>query len=135
MATVDLFDVLAALRGRLATLSGYAVGDVAFINKDFDPSSKSLYLAEALLPGEERQITNDQTELRGIYQLTVMVPSGTSISTALDRATTIKNHFPPKLQLGLVNIDRATAANPVQYGDWYGVPVSLYFRTYATTSI
>lgn len=136
MATVNLFNTLAALRGHLATMTGYAAGDFAFANKEFDPVGKTIWVGEDILPGEERQITNDQTELNAIYQLTVWIPAGTGIKTAMDRATLIKDHFRPKTQIGEITIDRATATGtPIQTGDWYGVPVSVYFRTYATTSI
>jgi len=136
MATVDLFATLAALRDRLEDMAGYNVADYAFINKEYDPTGKTIYVAEDILPGNEIQITNDQTEMQGIWQLTVWTKAGTGPKAGMDRATALKNHFKPKTQIGEITIDRATASNsPIQNGDWYGLPVSVYFRTYATTSI
>lgn len=131
-------DIQAALTGSLVALNTGQLGNVpiSYYARDFDPQSVvgDLFVSEAYL-FDQQQILSKQTidEVRGIYQLSVYLRDGSSISLLNDTLDKIISNYPHNKSFvsngqKIVIIDSGRNGGSFQQG-WFAVDVSINFKS------
>lgn len=124
--------IQSALNARMASMPNRP--PTAWSNKNFDAPTE-LYIRANQLPREtDTPFLGDDSaqDYGGIYQVTVMAPSGNYETEALAMADAICAHFPRGLELDaggqVLRIRKTVVAPGFQDGTRWVVPVSVYYR-------
>ena len=116
--------------------------DIANPNVPFTPTDGRTFLDASILfntPVNRGVDDDSSTELRGILQVTVAMPTGRGLIEPLDLAGKVANHFErgaPLFGTGIkIKIEgRPAVASPQQSTDRVRVPVSVSFSCFARTA-
>ena len=144
MAMPDLNKVRAVFHEKLQTLTGIPTeARIWKENKTFTPPVKgTLWLRERLIPTAEAKVATKTAHAIGIIQYDVVHGFDQGVDSAETLAKTIAEGFEHGTDINsqgiTVHIDRAQRAFgriPLgEEGHWWFIPVSIYWRTYATTA-
>ncbi|CDH43849.1 phage tail terminator-like protein [Candidatus Contendibacter odensensis] len=131
-------ELRAAFRTQLLTLAGLPA--VAWQNRAFTPPNNAPWCKEALLPGEGRYaafgadgISNGAMQQVGIYQITLVMPSGADTVAADTLADRIISLFRPGTRLTMstgdvITCENAWASPSQQEPTGFSLPVSVRYR-------
>ena len=121
--------------------TGLTTADVAFENKEFDPSGKSLWLACYFIPATSDSLGKtlaSSDEQRGIFQVSVFVAinSGnydTNQLTAIDEILTAFRYSTSTVYNGTtVDILESTINNGTENESWFNRDISINYLTFST---
>lgn len=129
-----LNDIRTALDTRLKAL---LPDDVAWENVKYEPRINHPWYQTKMLWSRSVTVGAGQKGLRqhiGIYQVSVMVPPGTSIANAMTRADAVRAHFDHSLTLDYgaahVLMQLPYVGPSINDGTWVNVPVSCPWNCY-----
>lgn len=114
---------------------------VANFEQGFAPSAGETYLRSFLLPGPTtcRYLGGDAYEYAGVYQVSIICPSGTPLGTAEALVVALSDLFPVDSELAQGGFD-GLIIQPVEQGPTipepttYTVPASISYRGVADQS-
>ena len=115
----------AALDTRMASLPSLGTSKIAWPNVPL-AAQTVLYYAPHFLPATVHPEQHGADHESGIYQVSVFVPAGGGIGTALAQAQAVADHF-KRQNLSGISCGVPTLAPPIQEPDWWHVPVSIPF--------
>ena len=128
-------DILAALDGRLAALSG--LPSVAWENIAFTPVNGVAYITPSLLLAEPSQAAIGDDGMNnqiGIYQVALAYPANTGKQAIMAMADSITNHFKRGTRLTYngqtVNIEKAWPGPWMQETDRLIMPITIKFNCF-----
>ena len=120
--------------------TGLTVDDVAFENKDFDPSNKELWVAAYFIPVSSEAMSQSDSgsdEQRGIFQVSVFVPLNSDAYDnkqleAIDEITTAFR-YNTKLVYNTQTVELLdTAINAGSESEaWYQRDISINYLTFS----
>ncbi len=114
-----------ALDTRMKSLPSLGTSAISFPNVAL-PAQTTLYYAVHFLPATvEPELTGGDHE-KGTYQVSVFVPEGSGIGTALTAAQAVADHF-KRQNLSGISCGVPTLTSPIQQPNWWHVPVSIPF--------
>ena len=128
-----------AVRAALdVAMNAHSGSQVAFGNKEFEPTAGTLWYRATFLPGEPAQAdlgTTGRNRLVGIYQVDVFAPSGRGIGEGEAAAEAVIAAFKrgSAFTSGGVTtrVEKAWREVAVEEQDWYHVPVKIMWFAYA----
>jgi len=136
---IDTYNALVTKLLSLA-LTDITTDDIAWDNARFDPAGKSAWLSAYFIPATIGTQAKDGAGIaeRGIFQVTVNVPSGDSGDLTVQyntSALTIAQEVLKGFASGTVceyNNEKvqtldSSLASPVNGGGWYQVPISINY--------
>jgi len=134
---VSLYLIQGALEKRLAELTPTI--QTAYENTAFTPVIGQAYQRVSFLPNTpiDHGIAFDVKEWRGLFQVSLLYPSGASRKDAQQRAEALVAHFDPMQTLSatglriVVNRSPAVAGGFVDDGYWH-VPVTVDWSAFRT---
>jgi len=143
MAVIDRKKIRWVLREKLKTVPGIPADKfISAENRDYKPSSVTdLWIRETMLPAIEQKAATGMVQAYGIVQYDVIGAWGKGTEAVEDLAVSIVNTFEPGTHIvsqGIqIAIDRSEPlpGGPWEEGVWWFVPVSIRWRTYASTTI
>jgi hypothetical protein len=122
------------------TLTDITTDDIAWDNDGFKPAGKAAWLSAFYIPATIGAPSKDATAIaeRGIFQVTVNVPSGDASDSIVQyntKALTIAQEILTGFASGLICEYNATKvqtldsglASPINGGGWYQVPISINY--------
>lgn len=131
------FDIGAALDTHMGTMT--SVPPIAWENKEFNPTGKTLYIRPTHLPGETVPETLGEANGRdlnvGIYQVDIFAEAGKGKKDAINMADTIATRFKHgtkltyngvTVQIKHVNINPATNSK----NGWYQLFVEIVYYSF-----
>lgn len=135
---MSYIDTKKALIQQLYT-SGISPNDIAFENKNFDPSGKTLWYAAYFIPATTEDLgktPNSADESRGIFQVSVFIELN-SVTFDDDQLTAIDNvlsvfkyNTQTVYNSQTVNISNSTVNNGVETEAWFQRDISVNYFTF-----
>jgi hypothetical protein len=140
---MSYYDTKQALITQLvgASITGITSADIAFENKDFDPSGKSIWLSCYFIPATSEMMGKTQTsgnEDRGIFQVSVFVALNNDNydNTQLQAVDSILSSFQYNSSTVYngqkVSILSATVNNGTENESWFKRDISINYLTFST---
>ncbi len=119
---------------------------VQWEGEEFEPPETGLWLSEGYLIVSDQRVSTDMNGAQGIYQVNVFSAIGGGQTDAENLATLVKRAFKPgsindeefEVQIAIDRCERNSASteggatSPRQDNRWLMIPVSVYWRSYAT---
>jgi hypothetical protein len=131
----EFTNISAALDKHLSEMAG--LPDVAWENKDYEPTQGTSYLRPTILPAETFQAslgTNGQDEHTGIYQVDVMVEAGKGKKAGYALADLVADQFARGTDLvysGVtVTIRQTSRQTGATDNGWFVVPVEIDYQSF-----
>ena len=124
-----------------ASIAGITSADIAFENKDFDPSGKSIWLSCYFIPATSEMMGKTSTsgnEDRGIFQVSVFVALNNNDydNAQLQAVDSILSSFQYNSSTVYngqkVSILSATVNNGTENESWFKRDVSINYLTFST---
>ena len=140
---MSYYDTKQALITQLvgASIAGITSADIAFENKDFDPSGKSIWLSCYFIPATSEMMGKTSTsgnEDRGIFQVSVFVALNNNDydNAQLQAVDSILSSFQYNSSTVYngqkVSILSATVNNGTENESWFKRDVSINYLTFST---
>ena len=130
-----------ALIQQLLTVSGISSSDIAFENKNFDPSGKALWYSAYFIPATTDMMGKTQTssdEQRGIFQVSVFIKLNSTtfdndqLSAIDDILSVFKYNTETVYNTQTVSILSSTVNNGVETESWFQRDISINYLTFST---
>ena len=124
-----------------ASITGITVNDIAFENKDFDPSGKSIWLSCYFIPATSEMMGKTPTsgnEDRGIFQVSVFVALNNNDydNAQLQAVDSILSSFQYNSSTVYngqkVSILSATVNNGTENESWFKRDISVSYLTFSS---
>ena len=115
----------AALDKRMSALPSLGKSAIAWPNKPLAPQT-DLYYAVAFLPSGVNPALVGADHEQGIYQVSIFIPSGQGIASALIAAQAVADWF-KRQNLSGISCGVPTLAPPMQEDCWWHIPISIPF--------
>ena len=140
---MSYYDTKQALITQLvgASITGITSADIAFENKDFDPSGKSIWLSCYFIPATSEMMGKTPTsgnEDRGIFQVSVFVALNNNDydNAQLQAVDSILSSFQYNSSTVYngqkVSILSATVNNGTENESWFKRDISINYLTFST---
>lgn len=137
---MSYLDTKQALIQQLLTAS-ISASDIAFENKNFDPSSKPIWYSAYFIPATTEMMGKTQTssdEQRGIFQVSVFVKLNSTTFdnaqlTAIDNVLSVfKYNAKTVYNTQTVSILDSTVNNGIETESWFQRDISINYLTFST---
>jgi hypothetical protein len=115
----------AELDARLLTLPSLGTSAIGWPNEKLETQT-ALYYKVAFIPATVEPELYGGDHERGIYQVSVFVPVGEGIGSAVTAGQAVIDHF-KRQNLNGVSCGVPPLATPIQEPNWWHTPVSIPF--------
>ena len=126
-------DIQAPFRTKLLTVVQQS--EVAWENKDYEPTQGQIFIKEDLMHGSEDPSATNEVSQTGIMQYSVLTPIGSGTKDVKKKADEIKHAFKPGTILSnKVYCNSASVVNGQNANGWYSKLVQIAYTLYAPNS-